>query len=688
MLNTLAQECAPLPPDESGRAEILRHLKLADTQAGPAFDALVQAARSLTGCACALVSLVDVSDTWHLACAGLDVRHSAPEQSFCAHAIAHPLFFEVPDLGADPRFASHPLVAAPGGLRHYAAVPLVLEGCAIGTLCVLDPMPGHLSALAREQLSSLAGVVCELLRQRQQLFQLEEQNERLGDLARASGDWAWELDAAMNCRWIAGDFEAVTGLDAERVIGQPVRADPLVDANGRDRSPARNFHDVLAERKPFSRVISRQQTPRGALLTSHSALPVFDAQGDFRGYRGTTRDVTSRVEREALLRDKAALEDASRAKSAFLSRVSHELRTPLNAILGFAQLMALDQDRPLSTQQLHRLDGVRRAGEHLLAVVNDVLDIARIEQGAMSLQAQAIALTDFVASCLHAVQPLAGARPVTLHAQLPGGLHAWADAQALEQVLLNLLSNAIKFNHVGGTVTVSAVADARTVTLSVTDSGVGMSANEIGQLFQPFNRLGAERKRIAGSGLGLVIVRELAQAMGGEVTVTSQPGLGSCFSVNLPVATATATATPAPLQAQSDAVPAVRVAPLAVPRQVLYIEDEPLNVLLMQEVFRAQPAWTLHVTEEGEAGVLAAQRLRPDLTLIDMNLPDISGLEVLRRLREHPATRELRCIALSADAMQEQISAARAAGFDDYWTKPIDLTQLLVSVAKAFEITR
>ncbi|MBP6339008.1 MAG: response regulator [Vitreoscilla sp.] len=684
MLNTLANESSPLPPEEPGRAEILRHLKLADTQAGPAFDALVETARSLTGCSSALVSLVDVQATWHVASAGLNVRRSEPEQSFCAHAIAEPRFFEVADLAADPRFASHPLVAAPSGLRHYAAVPLVLEGCAIGTLCVLDPAPGALSTQARGQLANLAGVVCELLRQRQHRLRLEVQNERLRDLTRASGDWAWELDATLNCRWVAGDFEAVTGLTLARVIGRPVHADPLVDASGLDRSPARSFLDVLAERQPFSRVVTRLQTPRGALLTSHSALPVFDAKGEFRGYRGTTRDVTARVERELLLRDKTALQEASRAKSAFLSRVSHELRTPLNAILGFAQLMALDQDQPLSAQQLHKLGGVRQAGQQLLDMVNDVLDIARIQQGAMPLQPRSAHLADIVATCLHAVQPLASARPVTVQAQVPQGLHVWVDTRALEQVLLNLLSNAIKFNRPGGSVVLAATSSAGSTELSVTDTGAGLSADDVAQLFQPFNRLGAERKRIAGSGLGLVIVRELALAMGGDVTVASQPGQGSRFSVTLPTAAATTVAPEAPPQRTEEAVPPHCVAP----RQVLYIEDEPLNVLLMQEVFRAQPAWTLHVAETGEAGVATALRLRPDLALIDMNLPDINGLEVLRRLRAHPDTRELRCIALSADAMQDQISAARAAGFDDYWTKPIDLTQLLVSVAQAFEITR
>ncbi len=681
MFNTLAYESAPLPQDEAGRSEILRQLQLADAQAGPAFDALVQAARTLTGCAVALVSLVDVQDTWHVACAGLDVRRSAAEQSFCAHAVAQPLYFEVSDLSADPRFAGHPLVATPGGLRHYAAVPLVLDGCAVGTLCVLDPAPGVLPAPARAQLANLAGVVCELLRQRRHGQQLADQNARLRDLARATGDWSWELDAELHCRWIAGDFNAVTGLDAARVIGQPVHPAPLVDMDGRPHSPARTFRDVLAERKPFSRVLSRMPTPKGELLASHSGLPVFDAQGNFCGFRGTTRDITARVERELLLRDKAALEEANRAKSAFLSRVSHELRTPLNAILGFAQLMALDPDQPLSTPQRHRLEGVQHAGEHLLEMVNDVLDIARIEQGAMALTPRAVPLREVVSTCVRAVHPLAHAGAVSVQADVPDGLLAWADAHALEQVLLNLLSNAIKFNHAGGQVTVSANADAQGLTLSVSDTGTGLGPAELAQLFQPFNRLGAERKRIAGSGLGLVIVRELARAMGGDVTVHSEAGQGCCFSVHLPLAADAPTAPSNPPSAPTARAPAIHVTP----RQVLYIEDEPLNVLLMQEVFRAQPAWTLHVAEDGESGVQAALRLRPDLALIDMNLPDINGLEVLRRLRGQPATQGLRCIALSADAMHEQIRTARAAGFDDYWTKPFDLTRLLAAVAQAFD---
>jgi PAS domain S-box-containing protein len=679
MLNTLASQSLPLQLDEGERLDVLGRIKLAGTPAGAAYDTLAEAARQLTGSACALVSLVDAHDTWHVASAGLDVRRSPRAQSFCTHAIGRSGFFEVPDLSADPRFAEHALVTGEPALRRYAAAALVVDGSTLGTLCVMDPTPGQLGPVARQHLERLAGVVSEMLGQRARCLELEERSERLRDLARASGDWAWELDADLRWRWLSAEFEASTGLPSQQVLGETVGADPVVDANGRDLQPPVLLRALLAERQPFSRVIARLQTPLGARLFSHSALPVFGPQGEFRGYRGNARDVTTRVERELLLRDKAALEDISRAKSEFLSRVSHELRTPLNAILGFAQLMALDGDAPLSAQQSHRLDGVRRSGEHLLEMINDVLDIAHIEQGTVSMRPRSLHLGELVAGCMKGVQPLASARPVALHSHVPEDLHVWADAHALEQALLNLLSNAIKFNRPHGHVDVNARLAGGRVMLTVTDTGSGLDEQEQAQLFQPFNRLGAERKRIEGSGLGLVIVRELVHAMGGEVQVVSHPGQGSSFSMLLPPAAAGET--PAAMRQTARAAPE----PCSAPRQILYIEDEPLNVLLMQEVFRAQPAWTLHVAEEGVLGVEAALRLQPDLTLIDMNLPDIHGMEVLRRLRGHPDTRGLRCVALSADAMEDQIQAARTAGFDDYWTKPIDLNRLLRSVADAIE---
>jgi PAS domain S-box-containing protein len=405
-----------------------------------------------------------------------------------------------------------------------------------------------------------------------------------------------------------------------------------------------------------------------------------DAQGHADALIGTCRDVTGQMATETLRRDKLAAERASRAKSEFLSRVSHELRTPLNGILGFAQLMALDRANPLAPEQQRRLDGVRRAGHHLLELINDVLDIARIEQGDFALTLEPVDASRVIDACLTLIQPLAQVRGVRLPARPTQAHWVRADARGLEQVLMNLLSNAIKYNRPGAAVQVELLHDGAQVTLAVHDEGEGLSEAQQAQLFQPFNRLGAERRRVEGSGLGLVIAQQLAHAMQGTLAVSSRRGAGSRFALTLAAAAPRETAQrsePTPLQATT-AGPGPR-------RKVLYIEDEPLNVVLMQELFATHTPWALHVAPDGEQGLAMAHALRPDLLLVDMNLPDMDGLQVLQRLRGDERTASLPCVALSADAMSEQIEAARAAGFDDYWTKPIDVGRIMGMLAEALD---
>lgn len=675
------------PDDENQRLQILQELGLRNGAVEPGLAALTRIARQDTGCEVALITLIDRRDALHLACDGAELTCTPREQSFCTHAILAPGFCEVPDLRIDPRFAANPLVAIDDGWRHYAAAPLLLDGCVLGTLCVLDRQAGLLGPQARQRLEDLAAIITDGLHQRRQYRAIEDHAARLRDLVRASGDWAWELDEHLRCQWLAGDFQAVTGQDPAQAIGQLIEAEPLVDASGHDLSPPRTVHDLLRAQGAFSRVLSRRRTARGTIVISRSAVPMFDDQGRFRGHRGSAREVTARIEREGLLREKTAAESANRAKSEFLSRVSHELRTPLNAILGFTQLMALDQEHPLAAPQRHRLEGVRRAGQHLLDMINDVLDIAQLEQGMLPLNPRTMDLGQRVRECLATVQPLATRQAIALNTTVPDGLQVVADARALEQVLLNLLSNAIKYNTARGRVDVAAAIEGTRAVVTVTDTGDGLRPDELAQLFQPFNRLGAERRRIEGSGLGLVIVRQLMRAMGGDVAVGSEPGQGTRVQLDLPLAPAEAGVhrDEAAPPAAGQPAPVKAPAPPATPRQVLYVEDEPLNVLLMQEIFKARPAWTLHVACTGAEGLAAAQQWQPDLALIDMNLPDINGLELLRRLRALPQTRALRCIALSADAMTDQIAAARAAGFEDYWTKPIDLTHLLDALGQALE---
>ncbi len=425
----------------------------------------------------------------------------------------------------------------------------------------------------------------------------------------------------------------------------------------------------------------RQQRPDGTEATLEIfARCTLDASQRPVGMVGSCRDVTQQAAHEQLRHDKEAAERASRAKSEFLSRVSHELRTPLNGILGFAQLMAIDRVHPLEPDQARRLDSVMHAGRHLLELINDMLNLARIEQEDFSLERAPVNLAATVQTCFTLIQPLADSAGVRLAAPPRRAHWALADARAAEQVLLNLLSNAIKYNRAAGTVKVTLSRGDEHIHVAVTDEGDGLSETQQARLFQPFNRLGAEQKRVEGTGLGLVIARQLAASMGGDLKVSSQPGKGSTFTLSLPAGTA-------PTGARHRADPRDPLPPEPAPahRQVLYIEDEPLNVLLMQEVFKARPQWALQVAVDGQGGLAMARGAPHDLLLIDMNLPDMSGLELIRALRADPRTSGLQCIALSADAMQAQIDAALAAGFDGYWTKPINVASMLEGLGQALE---
>jgi signal transduction histidine kinase/CheY-like chemotaxis protein len=393
---------------------------------------------------------------------------------------------------------------------------------------------------------------------------------------------------------------------------------------------------------------------------------------------------------------KQAADAANRAKSEFLSRMSHELRTPLNAVLGFAQVMELDAQHPLPDSQRQRVQQIQHAGWHLLAMIDDVLDISRIDAGTLQLHMAPVGLRNALHGALDLVAPLAQRQGIELEGlpPVPPDWAVQADATRLRQVLVNLLSNAVKYNRPGGRVRLSVravpAADGlpEGFEVAVSDTGVGMSEVQLAQLFQPFNRLGRERSSVDGTGIGLVISRHLMQCMGGELAVRSVEGKGSTFTARLlraSVAPASASA-PSPATAQVAPPPATAAAQPAVApgRHVLYVEDNQANSAVVRSALASRPWIQLTVSPTiEEALAVVHNRLTqrpPDLILLDVHLPDASGLELLHLLKANPETRDTPVIMISADAMPEQIDAALAAGAACYLTKPVQVAALLVQV--------
>jgi len=388
--------------------------------------------------------------------------------------------------------------------------------------------------------------------------------------------------------------------------------------------------------------------------------------------------VAERTGELAAARD--AAERASRVKSEFLSGMSHELRTPLNAILGFGQLLQSDAAQPLPSRQRGFVKEILRAGEHLLELINEVLDLARVEAGKLQISLEPVHLASLVADCVALVRPVAQEHRIELIVPAPADCerHVSADRTRAKQVLLNLLSNAIKYNREGGQVRVSCQADGDGVRLDVTDSGPGLSREQQERLFQDYERLDADRSSTPGTGIGLALSRRLMELMQGQIGVRSEPGAGSTFWVRFasaePISGIT---TGAAATDSARGMPEPPPAAQAEQRCVLYIEDNPANVHLMEAVLRLRADVHMVHAPLPSLGLELARSERPRLILLDIQLPGMDGYEVLRRLRMSEATRSIPVVAISANAMPADVSRGLAAGFAHYLTKPLDVARLL-----------
>ena len=393
-----------------------------------------------------------------------------------------------------------------------------------------------------------------------------------------------------------------------------------------------------------------------------------DGGGEPKRLVAVVEDITEQRRRQEAEQGRQVAESANRAKSEFLSRMSHELRTPLNAMLGFAQLLDLDRRPQMHPHQQGWVAQILQAGWHLLEMINDTLDLSRIESGMLRLQLSPVALQPLVDQCVAMLGPAAARRAVALQVQLDAdACVVMADETRLKQVLTNLLSNAVKYNVQGGSVVVrSRRLNDRQLELRVRDTGLGLDAAQMAGLFQPFNRLGREHSDTEGTGIGLVISRRLAELMAGSLDAESSADQGATFVLTLPLA-AVVDRQPDPAGGLDAHASRYRH------RLVHYVEDNETNVEVMRGILAQRPQVTLEVSTLGLDGLTAIRSTRPDLILLDMHLPDVDGLELLRQLQRDPICADIPVVVVSADATTTRIEEALAAGARRYLTKPLNL---------------
>jgi PAS domain S-box-containing protein len=412
-----------------------------------------------------------------------------------------------------------------------------------------------------------------------------------------------------------------------------------------------------------------------------------DDYGEIIGYLliGADNSVRKRVQLE-LKKAKAVAERANLAKSDFLSSMSHELRTPLSAILGFAQLIESGSPPPTVSQK-RSVDQILKAGWYLLELINEVLDLALIESGKLSLSLEPISLTEVMQECRAMIEPQAQKRGISVtFPRFETAYFVKADRTRMKQVLINLLSNAIKYNRVGGTVVVEWIAcTPGRIRVCVNDTGEGLTAEKLGQLFQPFNRLGQEANVEEGTGIGLVVCKRLIEWMGGVIGVESTVGKGSVFWIEMDLTVAPQAASHVPDPA---VVVETQVQADAQLHTLLYVEDNPANLMLVEDLIARRPDIRLMSARDGSRGIEIARASLPDVILMDINLPGISGIKALKILAEDPATAHIPVIAISANAMPHDIERGLEAGFFRYLTKPIKVHEFMDTLDVALEFAK
>jgi len=488
-------------------------------------------------------------------------------------------------------------------------------------------------------------------------------------------------------------MEALTGCTRDELIGAPFK-NYFTDPERAEETITR----VLQEGKVTNYELTAHARDGKETVVSYNATIFYDRDRNLQGVFAAARDVTDRKQFEKMLQHnnlelvsaKATAEKANLAKSDFLSSMSHELRTPLNAVLGFAQLMDSADPAP-EPKQKKAISQILQAGWYLLRLINEILDLATIESGKMLMSQESMSLTDVLKDCHAMILPQAQKRDIQMvFPRFDEPFSICGDKTRVKQVIINLLSNAIKYNQVGGVVIVQCMmmSDVGRVRMSVKDTGVGLAPEQMTQLFQPFNRLGQEASTEEGTGIGLVVTKQLVQLMGGSIGVESSVGTGSIFWIELPASTIHEPAPDQPDEPDNDVSDTAERA-LSSQRTLLYIEDNAANLELVKELIERRTDLKLLTAIEGQLGIQLARTYQPDVILMDINLPGISGYEALKILNMDPLTAHIPVMALSANAVPRDIKKGIEAGFCRYLTKPINVVEFMdaLNVALNFEKT-
>ncbi len=556
-------------------------------------------------------------------------------------------------------------------------------------------LEGEITRAQDNQIECVSGMASDISFQQeveQQLIDSEERYTRIID-STSDGVWEWSMD------------KNDQGFHFSDRCWQHLGYDDHDDAylSGRNRLEVWRESIYESDRSAFDQAVTnhlKNDTPFDI------EYRVASKAGDWRWIRargqasrdqsgvairmsGTNMDITELKRAEqGIVKAKEQAEQANRAKSEFLSRMSHELRTPLNAILGYCQVFTMDGG--LQPRQVSNVGEISKAGEHLLQLINDVLDLAKVEAGQMTLSVEPVLARRAVEEAVAWMGSAAEAKGLSLTLEFNewDDCYVMADAVRFKQVLLNLISNAIKYNRENGFVKVS-FREAREgqLCVDVQDTGQGISPQRQRNMFEPFNRLGAEETGVEGSGVGLLITRHLVEMMGGELEFTSHEGEGSSFRVLL--SQTAAWSSPISTQAQSTQMGSAQshvskqgAGELKISEscRILYIEDNPSNIRLMREVFERYPLLLLSVSDEPFGGIYKARTEQPDLIILDINLPRLDGFEALAVLKDDPITGNIPVVALSANAMPHDIARGVEAGFNDYLTKPLEVDRLIEAI--------